>query len=214
MFIKKRLCRKCNKDLPLTIENFTPRKTDKEGFSLYCKECKNREKREERLEKRKLSFKGGNLIEEEGRRCTLCKHIFPATIDYFGRHKLNKIGLDTYCKECRRNKNLNNFYKSSDKWKETHTKTRLEKQQRIKDIKENSLGCSKCKEKRIHLLDFHHIDPTKKTFQIGQGESKGWERVLKEIEKCVLLCKNCHADFHYQEKEKNITIEEYLEKAK
>ena len=65
MFIKKRLCRKCNRDLSLTIENFSPRKTDKEGFNIYCKDCKNREKREKRLEKRKLSLKGGSTKEAQ-----------------------------------------------------------------------------------------------------------------------------------------------------
>jgi hypothetical protein len=48
-----RFCRKCNQDLPKTLEYFTPRKTDKEGFSLYCKECINSKKREKRQEKRK-----------------------------------------------------------------------------------------------------------------------------------------------------------------
>jgi hypothetical protein len=47
-----RFCKKCERDLPKTIEYFSPRKTDKEGFNLYCKECINREKREKRKIKR------------------------------------------------------------------------------------------------------------------------------------------------------------------
>lgn len=212
MFEKKRLCRKCNEDLPLTLEYFTTRKTDKQGFSRYCKKCINKEKQEKRLEKRKISNKGGLIPNIEGKKCTICKNIYPCNNDYFGKHKGNKSGLDSYCKECRRKKNLTNFYKASDKWKNTHKKTVQEKQQKIKEIKEQSCGCLKCNEKRIHLLDFHHLDPTQKNFQISQGESKGWSRIIKEIEKCILLCKNCHADFHYQEKEKNLTIKDYLVK--
>jgi len=34
--------------------------------------------------------------------------------------------------------------------------------------------------------------------------------VLKEIEKCILLCSNCHREFHYFEKVNKITIQEYL----
>lgn len=214
MFIKKRLCKKCNNDLPLTIEFFTPRKADKTGFSLYCKECKNREKREQRLEKRKISNKGGIIPGVEGKRCTICKNIYPCTNDYFGKHKGNKSGLDTFCKECRRNKNLNNFYKASDKWKATHKKTRDEKQRKINEIKEQSNGCSRCNEKRIYLLDFHHLDSSQKDFQISNGSSKGWNNILKEIQKCILLCKNCHCEFHYFEKQNKITIEDYLKNTK
>lgn len=210
MFDKKRLCRKCNNDLPLTLEYFTTRKTDKTGFSRYCKNCINKEKQEKRLEKRKISNKGGIVPGEEGRRCSICKNIYPSNDTYFGKHKGNKSGLDSFCKECRRNRNLNNFYKASDKWKTTHEKNKKEKQQKIKEIKEQSGGCAKCNEKRTHLLDFHHIDPNQKDFQIGQGELKGWDKILKEIEKCILLCKNCHADFHYQEKQSGIGIKEYL----
>lgn len=212
MFIKKRLCRKCNNDFPLTIEYFCPRKTDKNGFNLYCKECINSEKREKRINKRKISNKGGFIPGIEGKRCTICKNSYPCTLDYFGKHKGNKSGLDTFCKECRRNRNLNNFYKASDKWKATHNRTKCIKQQRIKELKENSGGCLKCKENRYYLLDYHHIDPSTKLFQIAQGGSKGWEKVKNEIDKCILLCKNCHSEFHHFQRENNITLKEYLSK--
>lgn len=212
MFINKRLCRKCNIDYPLNIEYFSPRKTDKGGFNLYCKECLNKEKREKRLNKRKLSDKGGFIPGVEGKRCTICKKNYPSTLDYFGKHKGNKSGIDSFCKECRRNRNLTNFYKASDKWKTTHKKTRDIKQQKIKELKEYSKGCLKCNEKRYYLLDFHHIDPNDKLFQIAQGSSKGWEKVQKEIDKCILLCKNCHSEFHHFERESNITLQEYLNK--
>lgn len=35
-------------------------------------------------------------------------------------------------------------------------------------------------------------------------------KTLEEIEKCIPLCANCHREFHYLEKENNITIDEYL----
>ena len=45
-------------------------------------------------------------------------------------------------------------------------------------------------------LDIHHLDPTvkDKNFKFMRGWS--WERILQEIETCVLLCKNCHAALH------------------
>lgn len=205
-----RYCKKCNRNLPKTIKYFPSRKTDKSGFGLYCKECINRKKREKRSEIRKEWNKGGIVEGQEGRKCTICKIIYPENGEYFGKHKGNSLGLDTYCKICRKEKGRSNYYINKESWNNIHNKTRLEKQNQIQDIKKQSSGCLKCEEKRIHLLDFHHLDPSKKTFQIGQGESKGWDRVQAEIEKCILLCKNCHADFHYQEKQKGTTIEVYL----
>lgn len=56
-----------------------------------------------------------------------------------------------------------------------------------------SCGYNKC----INALDFHHLDPREKDFTIS-GTSGKWENVKKELDKCVLLCKNCHAELHFQ----------------
>lgn len=58
--------------------------------------------------------------------------------------------------------------------------------------------CEKCSyNKSIWALDFHHKDPTQKDFGIAKsGHTKSWERIKKEIDKCFLLCKNCHCEVH------------------
>ncbi len=49
----------------------------------------------------------------------------------------------------------------------------------------------------IGALDFHHLDPTKKTFALSvKGLCYAWSSILKEAKKCVLLCKNCHTEAH------------------
>jgi predicted HNH restriction endonuclease len=54
-------------------------------------------------------------------------------------------------------------------------------------------GYSKC----IRALSFHHKDPSKKSFGISaQGMTRSWDRVKNEIEKCSLLCANCHMELH------------------
>lgn len=40
--------------------------------------------------------------------------------------------------------------------------------------------------------DYHHKNPDEKEFTIGENSLIGWERFKKEIEKCILLCANCH----------------------
>lgn len=45
-------------------------------------------------------------------------------------------------------------------------------------------------------LVFHHRDPSKKEFSISSPNFHKWEDVIKELEKCDLLCSNCHAEEH------------------
>jgi hypothetical protein len=55
-------------------------------------------------------------------------------------------------------------------------------------------GCKTCPERDARCLDFHHRDRAQKEFTIGEALSNGWSlaRVLKEAEKCDIVCSNCH----------------------
>lgn len=48
----------------------------------------------------------------------------------------------------------------------------------------------------MRSLDFHHKDPNTKEFSIGKEGCIGWEKVKKEIDKCILVCSNCHGEIH------------------
>lgn len=58
--------------------------------------------------------------------------------------------------------------------------------------------CIRCGyNKSVAALDFHHRDPTKKDFQISRdGHCTAWEKVKEELDKCDLVCRNCHAEIH------------------
>src|SRR6266404_5211874 len=44
-------------------------------------------------------------------------------------------------------------------------------------------------------LELHHLNPQQKEFGIGQrGHSRSWDRVKAELDKCVLMCANCHRE--------------------
>jgi hypothetical protein len=58
--------------------------------------------------------------------------------------------------------------------------------------------CIKCGYKAcLAALDFHHRDPKKKDFQIGSRREMAFARLKKELRKCDLLCRNCHAEVHF-----------------
>jgi hypothetical protein len=57
--------------------------------------------------------------------------------------------------------------------------------------------CGYCKSKRA--LCFHHIDPSKKDFTVSAATSKSWEIIKQELDKCKILCSNCHMELHEEE---------------
>ena len=61
--------------------------------------------------------------------------------------------------------------------------------------------CSKCGySKYLEVLEFHHKNPEDKEFGIaGNGACTSWERIKKEIKKCILLCANCHRELHVEQ---------------
>ena len=63
-------------------------------------------------------------------------------------------------------------------------------------------GCSVCGyNKCADALEFDHIDRSQKSFGLNAAPSYSWEKVLAEIEKCVLLCANCHREKTAKEKD-------------
>ena len=53
--------------------------------------------------------------------------------------------------------------------------------------------------KHNSVYDFHHKDPNQKDFGIATyGHTRSWERVKTELDKCVMLCANCHRIRHSQ----------------
>ena len=104
-------------------------------------------------------------------------------------------------------------YKDPEKRKANRKKWyRKNKSSEIKYVKERkskikkwfialkkSLKCEICDEDHPATLDFHHKDKKRKdnevAFMAYYGYSKA--RILKEIEKCQVLCSNCHRKIHY-----------------
>ena len=50
-------------------------------------------------------------------------------------------------------------------------------------------------DKNISALDFHHIDPSTKKFTLSDTHHS-WEETKEELDKCILVCANCHREIH------------------
>jgi len=57
--------------------------------------------------------------------------------------------------------------------------------------------CSECGyDKSRAALEFHHLDPTKKDFSISSRWTISHDKLKEEIDKCIMLCANCHRELH------------------
>jgi hypothetical protein len=67
-------------------------------------------------------------------------------------------------------------------------------------------GYNKC----ITALEFHHLDPKEKDFGVGASKVLSFEKCKQEVDKCMLVCANCHRELHEREYKK--AEEEMLER--
>jgi DNA-binding CsgD family transcriptional regulator len=108
---------------------------------------------------------------------------------------INKYYIKKYIKENNikytvKNKEEKNKQKSKNviNWKKEKKKLLIE----YKGGKCIYCGYNKC----IAALEFHHKDPKEKDFSIANN-SYSFEKMKNEVDKCELVCSNCHREIHY-----------------
>jgi 5-methylcytosine-specific restriction endonuclease McrA len=93
--------------------------------------------------------------------------------------------------------------KTYQEWREANIRYVTARRKKIRLMAIEHLGgkCVRCGYKKYpEVLEFHHRDPLKKDFNVSKkGLTRSWERVKNEIEKCDLLCANCHRELHVEQ---------------
>lgn len=166
-----KICRLCKAEFPNRIK--IGGKIKNLSSRKYCIDCSPFGRHNTRaLEK----------IEDEtlGKICNLCG-VFKEPNEFYRRRKKKNI-LSPYCRQC---SNIR----------------AISRQRALKKRCVDYLGglCQKCGYCNcIGALEFHHKDPTQKDFTIGRIKSYKWSKTIKdELDKCKLLCANCHREEHY-----------------
>ena len=78
---------------------------------------------------------------------------------------------------------------------ERTTKRRQNNKQRATEYLGGS--CSVCGYNKCNAaLEFHHKDPNEKDIEPAKLFSKNWKNIQPELDKCILLCTNCHKTIH------------------
>jgi len=98
----------------------------------------------------------------------------------------NKASRQEYYKKnsTKLKKNLYEKRRKNRKWLDNYKKLKV---------------CGFCGEKETYCLDFHHVNPDEKESDIMSMVRNCYsiERMQREIDKCVLVCANCHRKVHH-----------------
>ena len=113
--------------------------------------------------------------------CVYCNTVKPI-------NEISNNGKSKRCKQC---------YNNIQQLKNNNIKLEL--------IKYGGGECIRCGNNSIPTLQFHHINPNNKSFTIGniingskkiKGHTYTLEYIKNEVDKCVILCANCHCEYH------------------
>lgn len=128
-----------------------------------------------------------------------------------------------FCHRCNQTKHVSEFYQRKSRpsvsayCKRCSNDECLERQRKLKELAVNYKGgkCVVCGyNKYLGALEFHHTDPTKKDFSISASSAKTFnEKIKKELDKCMLVCSNCHREIHGRRLQ-NITLKKNNTKTK
>ena len=133
--------------------------------------------------------------------CTKCNKNKP--IEEFAWRSKPNNKRHAECKVCHRKVRKAYYEKSGEKDKiiarnyERRRKTREWLQQYKQELR-----CNRCGYDKAIALQFHHTDPNSKEYCIAEAVHRAWsvKRLQVEIDKCEVLCANCHIEEHHGDK--------------
>ena len=118
--------------------------------------------------------------DKELKQCPKCNVVKNRKTDFY-QLKGQKVKVNGLCKPCLLESNA-------------------ERRRAVKQKAVDYLGgeCSNCGyNKCIGSLDFHHLDPKEKDLNYSLFKTIFNKRLTDELDKCILLCANCHRELHY-----------------
>lgn len=126
--------------------------------------------------------------------CTTCET--DVNVDEFRKNKAKKDGLQEKCIPCDK-AYAKEYYERNKK----HCIDRSMRNQAIFREKyqayKDDLVCTICGEDENICLDFHHLESDEKEHNISELVKKGsWNLLMEEVNKCIVVCSNCHRKIH------------------
>jgi len=124
--------------------------------------------------------------------------------EYYHKNKEKRTKkIHTYQKKNRNYLNQKKTEYNLAHKKETKIRNKKYHRERKKLLHELKInGCSICGYNTYDsCLEFHHVNPKDKSFSLkAETMSHPPDKIVNEIHKCILLCKNCHFEIHAEER--------------
>lgn len=125
------------------------------------------------------------------------------------------------CVCCHEIKPKTEFYKNCGSKSRGYCKKCLGKyhQDRVRKVKVKMIlykggSCDRCglrlEDSHYSVFDFHHLDPLTKDPNFSGIKFQKWEKIKNEIDKCKLLCSNCHRITHAELSNSNFNLDDVL----
>jgi len=127
--------------------------------------------------------------------CKKCGNSFPNAKNIDGKRRT--FYHRSYCFDCSPfgKHNTKKLEQTNRQKKNVKSVTNYRKKSRIKALEYKGNKCIICGyNKCTRALSFHHINKEIKLFAISEAWTCSWEKLKTEVDKCVLLCANCHME--------------------
>lgn len=127
--------------------------------------------------------------------CTKCK--CEKSIEDFGKRGRSKDGFESQCKDCYnlRKRKWSNSSLGMEAYLKHLQRMRSKKLRAIDYLGGKCADCNGVFHECVY--DFHHENPENKERTIASMRMFSFEKIKLELDKCVLLCANCHRLRHY-----------------
>ena len=128
------------------------------------------------------------------KKCCICNKYLTSDNQYVNNKKWY------ICKKC-----------ANDYFRRRAAKSRVKLRDALKSLKVN--GCAICGYNDCdEALDFHHVTPWNKKFQVcATNMCRKNEDIIEEVNKCILLCKNCHTKLHATTRKNPLERQGYIQ---
>lgn len=136
---------------------------------------------------------------DTSRKCNKCLITKPLFSDFYKSGYKNNYRAR--CKKCENQRNRETYKKTYQTKNRKHlTEEAVHRYQSKKKQAISLFGnqCFDCKQSFPDCVyDFHHLDPLTKDKNIKAIFNLSWNKILIELNKCILLCSNCHRIRHF-----------------
>jgi hypothetical protein len=131
----------------------------------------------------------------ENKICSKCKLEKPLE-DFLWKNKSK--GIRQYqCRECFKEIRKKSYESNREYYLNKNVKKKKQNRDWYLEYKKDK-SCLLCGESESVCLDFHHRDETEKYTEISKMRYSTYslKKIIEEIDKCVILCSNCHRKVH------------------